>query len=95
MNVMNSSKFGEMPPGTVMAFNGHRKYFYVYSPNNGHAHISADYLGLDDSDDEGVRAAAQMKETLLTWLERLMDGSLPLGEKKKVDKWPDMVRFDE
>ena len=105
--IMGTNKFGEFPPGSVIAFNGARKYFYIYRPNrtqvrlaNG-AQISPEFLGLEDESDEEAemqqhqqRAARRMKAELPSWLDRLMDGTLPSADKKRVDRWPQMEKLD-
>lgn len=106
-DLMGTNKFGEFPPGSVIAFNGARKYFYLYRPNRtkvqlkkGSPQISPEFLGLeDDSDEENVgmqheRSAKLMQAELPSWLDRLMDGTLPSTDKKRVDSWPQMDKLD-
>lgn len=103
---MGTNKFGEFPPGSVIAFNGARKYFYSYRPNrtkvylqNGLPQISPEFLGLEDDSDEDAemeheRLAKLMQAELPSWLDRLMDGTLPSADKKRVDSWPQMDNLD-
>eukprot|EP00111_Clytia_hemisphaerica_P005350 TCONS_00015466-protein len=93
----NSNKFGEFPPGSVIAFNGSRKYFYIYRPKNqldNTSNMSPEFLGLDESEDElAARQAIQSKRELPAWLDRLMDGTLPIADKRRVEKWPEMEKI--
>ena len=103
--IIGTNKFGEFPPGSVIAFNGARKYCYIYRPNktklrnNGTIpEISPEFLGLDDDedddDDQTRRAVLRMKTELPSWLDRLMDGTLPNDDKKRVDGWPQMEKLE-
>lgn len=99
--IINSDRFGQFTPGTVIAFNGFRKYLFIYKPQLGfdeyQAQLSPGFLGFDESDDEGSqertklkRAALRMRQELSGWLDRLMEGTL--HDKKRVDKWPQMEK---
>ena len=103
--IMNVNKFGEFLPGTVLAMNGFRKYVYIFKTtveekkSNSTPQISANFIGLENSDDEGdsyqhlerikiKKAAVHLRKELPRWLERLFDGTL--SNKLKIEEWPKM-----
>lgn len=111
IDVLNINKFGELIPGCVIVCNGYRKYIYIYKPDigqtknsgNAAAKLSADFIGLESSDDEGgdtyrhmerikaKKAAIKLREDLPRWLDRLFQGFLK--DKLRVDKWPRMEKI--
>ena len=89
--------------GTVLALNGYRKYYYIYSVKRARQFIRqrnnvSEALGLDDIEessdvevDETVKDfyfLDELLDGLSIWLDKIFDGSIA---KVRLDKWPDMT----
>ena len=88
--------------GTVLAINGYRKYFYIYSAKRARQFIRqrnhvSEALGLDDVDensdhetDETIRDfffLSELLDGLGIWMDKIFDGSM---KRVRIDKWPEM-----
>lgn len=88
--------------GTVLAINGYRKYYYLYSAKRARKFIRernnvSEALGLHDldekSDDEGKEGKdyfflEEVLDGLVLWLDKIFDGSL---KKIRISNWPEMT----
>ncbi|XP_006815097.1 dnaJ homolog subfamily C member 16-like [Saccoglossus kowalevskii] len=86
-----STDHGKKYCGTVLAINGHRKYYSLFEPHkrdalNGEARqrrLDGEFLGFDN--DEDTEEDSYLLLHLNMWLERMFDGSL---QRFIVDDWP-------
>ena len=89
--------------GTVLALNGYRKYYYIYSVKRARQFIRkrnhvSEALGLDDieesSDKEGDETGNdfyfvdELLDGLGIWMDKIFDGSV---RKVRLEKWPQMT----
>lgn len=84
--------------GTVLAINGHRKYFSVYharrEPHRKVSDRAGDFIGLDDStsEEESDLESEKLFECdllsgLPTWMDRLCEGTVA---RYRVEYWPNI-----
>ena len=88
--------------GTVLALNGYRKYYYIYSAKRARQFIRernnvSEALGLDDVDEISDNEAddtmrdffflSELLDGLAIWMDKIFDGSM---KRVRIDKWPEM-----
>lgn len=84
--------------GTVLAINGYRKYYYIYSAKSGRKFIRkrnnvSQALGLDDLDeksDDEFFYVDEVLDGLALWLDKIFDGSL---KRVRIKAWPLMIEW--
>ncbi|KAH3827046.1 hypothetical protein DPMN_128974 [Dreissena polymorpha] len=82
--------------GTVLALNGYRKYYYIYSAKSGRQFIRkrnnlSQALGLDDLDeksDDEFFFVDEVLDGLALWLDKIFDGSI---KRVRIKAWPMMT----
>ncbi|WAR14033.1 DJC16-like protein [Mya arenaria] len=84
--------------GTVLAINGFRKYYYIYSAKNGRKYIRkrnnvSEALGLDEADEksdeeENFFYLDEILDGLALWMDKIFDGSI---KRIRITQWPELA----
>ncbi|XP_045161432.1 dnaJ homolog subfamily C member 16-like [Mercenaria mercenaria] len=87
--------------GTVLALNGYRKYYYIYSAKRARQFIRArnnvsEALGLHDLDEKSDEEddikdyffLDEVLDGLTIWMDKIFDGSI---KRIRITKWPEMT----
>lgn len=87
--------------GTVLAINGYRKYFYIYSAKRARQFIRmrnnvSEALGLHDLDEKSDEEddikdyffLDELLDGLTLWMDKIFDGSI---KRMRINKWPEMT----
>lgn len=87
--------------GTVLALNGYRKYYYIYSAKRARQFIRqrnnvSEALGLHDLDEKSDEEddikdyffLDELLDGLTLWMDKIFDGSV---KKIRITKWPEMT----
>jgi DnaJ family protein C protein 16 len=87
--------------GTVLALNGYRKYYYIYSAKKArqfirHRNNVSEALGLHDLDEKSDEEddikdyffLDEVLDGLTIWLDKIFDGSI---KRIRITNWPEMT----